>query len=292
MEYIIENDFLRVTVTEAGAQIKSVVSKIDGVEHMWDGNPDVWKYHSPVMFPYAGKVKDGRIEIRGQVVENAPQHGFHRISNHEMVSHTSDCVTLALSENEKTMSIFPYRFRFLSTFKVVGDSVHHTLTVENMDNEPFTFGVGYHPAFAIPFDSQHTAQDYEFRFSDMESPICLAAPTGLLNGNYYTLGANIRTLPVTEGMFDNGSHCMVNLSSKKLGIYEKGSGRAVVCDIEQFPYCLIWSMPGMPRFVCIEPWHSVPSMEQGSYAWDEKAAAARVAPGESWSTTMKTSFVR
>ena len=292
MEYIIENEFLRVTVTTEGAQIKSIVSKSDGVEHMWDGDPDVWKYHSPVMFPYAGKVKDGRIEIRGQVVENAPQHGFHRISNHEMVSHTSDCVTLALSENEKTMSIFPYQFRFLSTFEVEGRSVLHTLTVENTDHEAFTFGIGYHPAFAIPFDAEHTVADYELRFSDMESPLCLATPTGLLNGNYYALGSNIREIPITEGMFDSGSHCMVNLRSKTLGIYEKGSGRAVVCDIAQFPYCLIWSQPGMPQFVCIEPWHSVPSMEDGSYAWEEKAAAACVAPGASWSTTMRTTFAR
>ena len=292
MDYIIESDILRVTVTEAGAQIKSVIYKADGVEHMWNGNPEVWKYHSPVMFPYAGKVKDGRIEIRGQVVENAPQHGFHRVSRHHLLSQTTDSVTFVLTENEQTMAIFPYQFRCLTTIKVVGDSVQHIVTVENTDHEPFTFGVGYHPAYVIPFDSDHSIEDYEFRFSDMESPICLAAPMGLLNGEYYTLGANIRHIPIREGMFDTGSHCMVNLRSRKLGVYEKGSNRAVVCDIEQFPYCLIWSTPGKPHFVCIEPWHSVPSLERGSYSWDEKAAAARVDPGESWSTMMQTSFVR
>ncbi len=292
MEYTIENNFLRVTVIQAGAQIKSVICKTDGVEHMWNGNPDVWKYHSPVMFPYTGKVRGGRIEIRGQIIENAPQHGFHRISTHELVSHSQDCVTLVLLPNEQTLSIFPYQFRFLSTFKLEGECLHHILTVENTDDVPFSFGIGYHPAFAIPFDEDHKAEDYEFRFSDMESPICLAAPTGLLNGKYYTLGSNICSIPVTNGMFDDGSHCMVNLRSKNLGIYEKDSGRAVVCDIEQFPYCLIWSQPGMPPFVCIEPWHSVPSMEKGSDCWEEKAAAARIAPGESWSTTMTTAFIR
>lgn len=292
MDYIIENDFLRVTVTQAGAQIKSVISKSDGVEHMWNGNPEVWKYHSPVMFPYAGKVKDGKIVIRGKVVENAPQHGFHRISTHELVSHSQDCVVLALSANEQTMALFPYSFRFLSTFRLEGESICHTLTVENTDCEPFTFGTGYHPAFAIPFDSSHKAKDYELRFSDMESPLCLEAPTGLLNGKYYSLGTNIRTIPITEGMFNTGSHCMVNLRSTTLGIYEKDSGRAVVCNIEPFPYCLIWSQPGMPQFVCIEPWQSLPSTESGGYEWEQKAAAASVAPGESWSTTMKTSFLR
>ena len=54
MEYIIENEYLKVTVTTWGAQVKSVVRKCDGVEHMWSGDPSVWKFHAPVLFPHCG----------------------------------------------------------------------------------------------------------------------------------------------------------------------------------------------------------------------------------------------
>ena len=235
---------------------------------------------------------DNRLEIRGKTVENVPQHGFHRTMDHTFIRQDDHSVTLSISSNEVTDRIFPYRFRLLTTVSLEGETVCNTLTVENLDQEAFTFGIGYHPAYMIPFDSEHTAEDYEFRFSHLESPICLDAPTGLLNGQYYSLGTNIRSIPVREGMFDKSSHCMVNLRSNTLGIYEKGSNRAVVCDIAQFPYCLIWSKPGMPQFLCIEPWHSVPSNESGSCTWEDKAAAACVEPGENWSTTMRTSFVR
>lgn len=292
LDYIIENELLKVTVTSHGAQIKSVIRKCDGVEHMWCGDPSVWKYHSPVLFPYAGRVKDGRIEIRNKVVENAPAHGVVRTREHELVEQGSDHVTLALDADEETLKIFPYRFRFLSAFRLNGAAVEHTLTVVNTDNERFSFGIGYHPGFAIPFDDKHCIEDYELRFSDLESPICLDTPTGLLNGKFYTLGKNIRAIDITDGMFDVGSHCMVGLRSKTLGLYEKDSERAVVCTIEDFPNCLIWSTEGKPRFVCIEPWHSLPSGETDSYRWEEKAAAATVAPGCNWSTTMKTEFVR
>lgn len=292
MEFIIENEYLRATITQWGAQVKSIIRKCDGVEHIWNGDPTVWKYHAPVMFPYAGKVKDGRIEVRGRVLENVPQHGFARTKDHVLVEHTPDHVTLELTADGETMSIFPYSFRLLSTFRLEGDALLHTLTVENTDSESFSFGIGYHPAFTIPFDDRHTIEDYEFRFSQMESPLCLEAPTGLINGRFYSLGNNIRSIPVTEGMFDNGSHCMVNLASRTLGVYEKGSGRGVECTIENFPYCLIWSQPGKPRFVCIEPWHSLPSHEADSCDWEKKAAAARIAPGACWSTTMKTAFLR
>ena len=66
----------------------------------------------------------------------------------------------------------------------------------------------------------------------------------------------------------------------------------MISDISQFPYTLIRSKPGMPRFLCIEPWHSLPSLEKSTTDWLQKPAAAILAPGESWSTTLKTRFAR
>ena len=86
--------------------------------------------------------------------------------------------------------------------------------------------------------------------------------------------------------------CVLREAREELGIYEKDTGRAVICDISGFPYTLIWSKPGMPRFVCIEPWHSIPSAENGDHKWEHKPAAATVNPGESWSTTLSMTFQR
>ena len=35
MEFTLENEILTVTVTTSGAQVKSVLRKCDGVEHIW-----------------------------------------------------------------------------------------------------------------------------------------------------------------------------------------------------------------------------------------------------------------
>ena len=292
MEYILENDVLKVTVTTDGAQVKSVIRKCDGAEHIWQADPDVWGYHAPILFPHAGKVVDGKIEAKGAVYESG-QHGFARLMEHDFVEQSADTIVLELCANEETLAKFPYEFRLISTFTLEGDTVHHTLTVENLDSDVLPFGIGYHPAFTVPFDDKHVATDYELRFSETESPICINnLPTGLMHGDLYHLPTNIQSLPVDENLFANDSHCMVNLKSATLGLYEKGTGRGVVCNIQEFPYTLIWSKPGMPRFVCIEPWHSLPSPENGSIKWEEKAAAAVLQPGEAWSCTLSTSFVR
>ena len=291
-EFTIENEYLKVTVTTWGAQLKSVVRKLDGVEHMWQADKAVWGYHAPILFPHAGKVVDGKIEAKGGVYE-ATQHGFARLMEHEFVEQTDDTIVLDLCANEETLTKFPYDFRLVSTFRLDGCTLHHSLTVENLDEEKLPFGIGYHPAFAVPFDSDHVATDYELRFDEMESPICLnCLPTGLVQKDHYYLGNNITSIPVDEELFANDSHCMVNLKSQTLGLFEKGTGRGVVCDISEFPYTLLWSKPGMPHFVCIEPWHSLPSCEGGSRKWEEKPAAAVLNPGEAWTTTLSMSFVR
>ena len=292
MEYIIENEYLKVTVTTWGAQVKSVVRKCDGVEHMWPAEKSVWGYHAPILCPHCGKLVDGKLEAKGQIYESA-QHGFARTSEHELTAISEDTVVMELRASEETLARFPYEFALISTFTLEGDTLHHTLTVENWDDEALPFGIGYHPAFNVPFDDKHVATDYELRFSEMESPLCVnCLPKGLVTDKTYWLGSNLKSLPIDEKLFANDSHCMVNLRSQTLGIYEAGTGRGVVCNISEFPYCLIWSKPGMPKFVCIEPWQSLPSPENGSTDWNQKPAAAILNPGESWSTTLSTSFVR
>lgn len=292
MQYILENEYLKVTVTQWGAQVCSVVRKCDGTEHIWQADPAVWGYHAPILFPHTGKTVDNVIEAKGRQFP-AKQHGFARELAHAFVRRTADTLVLELTENDTTLARWPYRFRLLSTFRLAGDTLHHSLTVENRDDGQMHCGIGFHPAFAIPFDPAHHYSDYVLRFSQPESPVCLSClPHGLVTNQTYRLGENITEIPINKQLFANDSHCMVALQSKTLGIYEKGSGRGVECTIAGFPYTLLWSKPGAPKFVCIEPWLSLPSPENGSRCWQEKPAAWILSPGEARTVTLSTRFVR
>lgn len=46
------------------------------------------------------------------------------------------------------------------------------------------------------------------------------------------------------------------------------------------------------RFICIEPWQSLPAAETDTSEWNEHAAAACIAPNESYSITLHTTFER
>lgn len=291
MEYSIENELLKVTVTDRGSQICSVICKRDGVEHIWQADPNVWGKYGPILFPHCGGLTDGVMNAKGNTYQYT-KHGFAKEMTFSLAEQSENQIVLELTDGPETMKYWPYKFRLLSTLTLEGDTVHHTLTVENRDEEEMPFGIGFHPAFAVPFDDQHKAEDYALCFDQVENPICMATPKGMISGETYRLGTNITSIPLDEKLFANDSHCMTGLQSKTLGLYEKDTGRGVVCSIRNFPYCLIWSMPGTPHFVCIEPWHSLPGLSTGSTRWEDKPAAAILAPGESWSTTLSIGFVR
>ena len=174
------------------------------------------------------------------------------------------------------------------------ESFLDTLTVENPVEDKLCFGIGYHPAFALPFDDRHVTEDYEIRFDGVESPLCVSAqPNGLLNGQSYYLARNVEAIQLTDDLFDNDSHAMVNLRSAHVSVIEKDTGRSVICDVSDFPYTLIWSAPKKPlHFICIEPWHSLPGEENGPIDWEQRPCAAILKKGESWSTMLSTTFVR
>ncbi len=293
MDFIIENDFLKVTLTTKGASVKSVIHKEDGAEHIWEGDPKVWAGQAPILFPYTGRLKEGRYLLDGKEYANCKIHGFARNLEHENLQKTETEATFLLTDSEETRAIWPFKFRLISTFKLCENKIEHTLTVENTDSKEFSFGIGFHPGFALPFDKNHTYKDYELRFEKNESPLCIETDKdGLVSGKTYFLDKNITAIPLTDKLFANDSHCMTALRSKTLGLYEKDSSRAVVVNIEGFPYCLIWSMPGEPRFVCIEPWHSIPDESNTNSKWEDKPAATLLPAGKSWATTLTTAFIR
>lgn len=292
MQATIHNEFLTLTVDTHGAEAVSLKNAA-GQEMLWSGDPAVWNRHAPILFPWTGKLTGGAFTWQGKTYAGG-QHGFSRDLEHTLLSAEGDTIRMELRAGAATADRFPFDFTLTTTYKLEGKAVRLTLTVTNNGSEPMPYGIGFHPAFSIPFDDAHDTEDYEFRFSDLESPLCIdCLPHGLLSGKCYYLARNVHAIPLTDRLFDNDSFCMTNLRSRTLGIYEKDTGRHIVCDIGDFPYTLLWSAPTEKcHFVCIEPWRSLPGTETGSQDWAERPAAAILAPGASEDTTLVTTFDR
>lgn len=293
MEFVIENNFLRVTLTSLGAELTSVVNRQTGAEMLWNAQADIWPRHAPLLFPYCGRLKNDSFTYKGTRYEGT-QHGFARDMEHSLVESGPDHVTLCLEANALTMEKFPFAFKLNVTYSLDGQTLTHRVEVINDSDEEMPFGLGYHPGFQCPFDAQHTAQDYEVRFDVPQTPAVVETGTqdGLVTGRAGHIVENGTAIPLSDHLFDHGSICMSKLTCKTVALVEKDTGRRLTVNVEGFPYVLLWSAAGPLKFLCIEPWHSLPDARSASGEWTAKPAAAHLAPGESWSTQLAVCFER
>ena len=293
MDIIIENENLRAAVSTHGAELVSVVNKATGEEMLWTADPAVWDRHAPLLFPYCGKLKDGRFSHRGTVYEGG-QHGFARDMEHTVEAKAPASVTLALEANALTMARFPFAFKLATRYTLRGDVVVCEVRVYNDGDEEMPFGLGFHPGFICPFDAQHKTEDYVLRFSEPETPevIETGEGDGLVTGRRSVYFRGESEIALTDHLFDRDSICFSGLRSGCLSIVEKDTGRAVHVDIAGFPYVLNKKKKGPMRFVCIEPWLSLPDARDASGEWADKPAAAVLAPGETFKTALRMRFAR
>ena len=289
----LKNEKLCVCIAERGAEIVSVKNAA-GYEYIWQADPAFWAKHCPVLFPVCGRLRNFEYTYR----EKWYKMGNHGFAQRKIfaATHEGDSALFVLREDEETLAEYPFRFELRIRYTLEGNTLRQTITVTNPGTEELQFGLGFHPAFALPFDDAHTTADYEFRFDTPQTPVVIetGAATGLVTGETRVPMEKSAVIPIEDRMFDQDSICLSQLSAKELSVVEKDSGRKVTVALEGFPYTLLWSAPGNPalHFVCIEPWHSLPDRADASGAWSEKPCAAVLGPGERWSTELKLTFAR
>lgn len=98
----------------------------------------------PICFPWFG---------RHRWRNDLPLHGFVRTRFWDMVSTAMlpdgrSLVVFALTDNEETRSVWPFRFR-LELAVTVGETLEMTLLIENRGEELFTCEEGFHTYFHV-----------------------------------------------------------------------------------------------------------------------------------------------
>ena len=102
MEQIrLENEQIEVTVNIHGAELRSLKSKADGQEYLWNADTKYWGRTSPVLFPFVGGVKNKVYRHEGKEYP-MNQHGFARDMDFTLISRSTDEAWLALEDTDET----------------------------------------------------------------------------------------------------------------------------------------------------------------------------------------------
>ena len=109
MIHILENEWIKIEITDTGAELQRIFHKGNKLEYLWNGDPDFWPRKAPVLFPIVGKLKNNTFIYDGKPY-TLPQHGFARDRNFEVVNATDNEVLFRLIQDEETLKNYPFNF--------------------------------------------------------------------------------------------------------------------------------------------------------------------------------------
>ena len=261
MLYTIDNGRLKLTVDSMGAQIMNLVWK-DGTEYIWQGSPDTWKSHSPVLFPFIGRLTNNTYRYKGTVYP-LTIHGFAKLNEFALIEQTDTVLAFELRSTPEIKAQYPFDFVFQVIHTLEEDTMVITYRVTNLSNEVMPFAIGGHPGFNVPLVEGEKFEDYELVFG---AP-CQPSRIGFTETCYvsdhdtpFALEDGVR-LPLHHDMFDDDA-IVLKHAAKEVTLRSRVSGRGVRACYPNMPYIGFWHWPKSDAaYVCIEPWSSLPSRQ-------------------------------
>lgn len=283
MLHTIENNRIRITVDDVGAELTSLVSFATEKEYMWQADPKVWGSSAPVLFPIIGMVKDGTTTIGGKTYA-LPKHGMVRRNDKlELFYHSEDRITLRMCWNEETMKTFPYKFDFRITYRVRNEHVIVYHEIQNHGTGPMYFCLGGHPAFRVPVREGEDYDDHFLRFEHDETAASLTVTeAGTLSRSTRAVpwqDGNI--LPLTHGLFAHDALVFRDLNSPSVVLESKKSGPLLKVDFAGWTHLGVWAKPN-GDFVCIEPWMGMADFEDSDGQFINKEGIIELAGNETF----------
>ena len=288
--HILENEALRIRVEDAGAELCSVFDKRRGTERLWTADPAFWNRHAPILFPFVGKVVDGKYRIGEREYPMKTQHGFARDRDFVCTEETRCAVTHTLCADEASRAIYPYDFR-LSLRHALDENdpalLHIEWTVENTGAEPMLFSIGGHPGFLLPEGARQ--QDCSLYFPGKRALRYFSAdPAGfLLPEKVYELETDGGYVPVGDTLCETWIFAGQDVDCVCLTGPERQPWICVHCP--DFPILAVWGKEGAP-FICLEPWFGSADDAGFRGTLAEKRAVQTLTPGERWQRAYSVVF--
>ena len=271
--------------------------KLDGIEKIHQGQDCTdangrvyWKRHFPVLFPIVGKLKQNKTIINGRTYEMG-QHGFARDLEFEPITKLDNFHSYVLRSNQSTIVKYPFDFSLLVTYRTDENKLTTIYKVINEGENNMPFGIGGHPAFKIDQKDLFN-EEYYLEFEEDEYKIHFLYLVDGLVGTEYARNVmiDLRRIPITKDSFNNDAIIMKGMTSSKVSLMRKSTGKPVLrMDFSEFPYLAIWSKPGAP-FICIEPWHGMSDSIKSSGIFTEKTSIVLLRPNEEFDCKYTTEF--
>lgn len=246
MNTTISNSTLKASIKHVGAELSSLRSN-QNKEFIWEGNPDFWGKHSPVLFPIVGTLKNNTYTVNEKKYQ-LPRHGFARDMEFQLIDKTENSVTFSLQSNAETLKKYPFEFELQLIYTLHESALDIQYKVTNKSESKMPFSIGAHPAIALP----ENFESYALKFEREEVLKYYLLENDLISDKTKVLETKNGLVPLNYKLFENDALIFKTLESNSLTILEN-SKPYIKIDFEDFPSLGIWTKE-QASFICIEPW--------------------------------------
>lgn len=262
MIYTIENEQIRVQISDVGAEMMSLQLKADGCEYLWQGDATYWASRASNLFPICGRLTEGRYNYDGKSYE-MQLHGFARHEQMELAEQKADAISFRLTESDATLVKYPFRFDLTIAYELVGNTVRQTFIVKNTDDKVLPFAVGGHPGYNVPLIPGETFEDYYVEFDCAKEPKKV-----VMSETCYETGEreafpleNGKILRLKHNLFDHDAIFLADVC-KGVTLKSDRNSKFVHMSYPDMNYLGFWHKPLTEApYVCIEPWYSLPAYD-------------------------------
>jgi galactose mutarotase-like enzyme len=275
MNYTISNSILSIAINSKGAELQSLKNIQTNKEYIWEGNPEFWGKHSPVLFPIVGALKNDSY-IVDDVKYNLSRHGFARDYEFSLFNKTENSITFLLQYSNETLNQYPFKFNFAITYQLVENKLFIYYNVKNVSPSKMPFSIGAHPAFSLP----NPFKNYSLEFELDEELKTSKLKDNLFSGETKSIALQNKKLPLSYSIFKDDALVFKKIKSKSVSILENDLPILKI-NYTDFSSLGIWTVQNAP-FICIEPWIGYADNHDASGNLFEKEGIQILQPEESF----------
>lgn len=262
MNYRIENKNLRVEISDLGAELQSVYGKTTNFEYLWQGDPKYWSGRAYNLFPICGRLTDGKY-IYDDKEYQMNIHGFARNMIFAVINQDDISITFELKSNEQTLLVYPFDFCLRIKYTLINEKIKQEIQVKNNSSDNLYFSFGVHYGFNIPLCDDAKFDEHYIDFIKEQNLIReLGSSNGLCSGVEipYDLQEN-RYLPLSHKLFESDSIVLSNIGST-VTLKSNKTKRYINLFYKDMEHLILWHTHNTKApFICIEPWHGIPSYD-------------------------------
>ncbi|PJJ08284.1 galactose mutarotase-like enzyme [Flavobacterium sp. 1] len=246
MTTTISNSILTAEIKHTGAELCSLKDN-SNKEYIWNGNPEFWGKHSPVLFPIVGTLKNNTYQ-HNNIEYHLSRHGFAREMEFKLIDKQESSATFSLVASPETKEKYPFNFDLHLIYTLENKTLKIEYKVFNKGESKMFFSIGAHPAFDLP----NNFENYSLAFETKDSLDYYLLEDGLISNATNELSLDKNELHLNYKLFENDALVFKNIKSKSVTVLENSTPFLKV-SYPSFPDLGIWTPPNAP-FICIEPW--------------------------------------